>query len=377
MTACSILLPLTGCGSNNSAMGNQSGSISTGSSPPPSDQFLYATGTIPGNETQIFGYRIQSDGSLSVLSLPGLISPFCCHELTSTGTFIYVPGFDNGLAAFNADPQSGQLTPLTGSPFPGLPNSAEGAPVACASKFLYVASSGGAISGFTLDSHGIPTQMPGSPFPTGLMPRRPVMDPMCRFLFVSNGYDPSAGSNGGEVFAYTVDPTTGALTPVAGSPFALAPVTANFFSLAVDTTGKFLYITQTDAGVVLAFSIASDGSLAAVPGSPFSAGNQPEFSLPVAVGTKQFLYVANFGSNDIEAFVIDPHTGTLTMVSHSSDPAGPDYLVASGSFLYALDIFPDDLSAYTINADGTLRQFSNNLPEGAISYQPVSATVLK
>jgi 6-phosphogluconolactonase len=43
-----------------------------------------------------------------------------------------------------------------------------------------------------------------------------AMDPLGRFLYVA---DFNGGINAGNISAFTVNATTGALTPVAGSPF--------------------------------------------------------------------------------------------------------------------------------------------------------------
>jgi 6-phosphogluconolactonase len=69
-----------------------------------------------------------------------------------------------------------------------------------------------------------------------------------------------------------VTPATGALTAITGSPFA-SPQPA---AVAVDPTGKFVYVANLSAGTVSAFAIAAaDSSLTPLTGSPFAAGLQP------------------------------------------------------------------------------------------------------
>ncbi len=82
----------------------------------------------------------------------------------------------------------------------------------------------------------------------------------------------SAGHSG--VSAYTIDATSGALTPVAGSPFAAGGFTD---ILAVDPTGKFAYVANVYSNNVSAYTIdGTSGALTPVAGSPFAAGTQPQ-----------------------------------------------------------------------------------------------------
>ena len=77
--------------------------------------------------------------------------------------------------------------------------------------------------------------------------------------------------NSSNVSAYTIDSTTGAITEVAGSPFAAQ----NYpHSVAVDPTGKFAYVVNLGNSNVSAYTIdASTGALTPVAGSPFAAGS--------------------------------------------------------------------------------------------------------
>jgi 6-phosphogluconolactonase (cycloisomerase 2 family) len=81
----------------------------------------------------------------------------------------------------------------------------------------------------------------------------------------------------GTFSAYTINASSGALTPVSGSPFT-AGVQPE--SVTVDLTGKFAYVAN-QGGTVSAYSIdASSGALSAISGSPFPAGTTP-FSIVV------------------------------------------------------------------------------------------------
>jgi 6-phosphogluconolactonase (cycloisomerase 2 family) len=73
-----------------------------------------------------------------------------------------------------------------------------------------------------------------------------------------------------------IDASTGALAPVSGSPFATETLSS---AVAVDPSGKFVYVANGDppANNVSAFAIdPNTGALTAVPGSPFTAGANPQ-----------------------------------------------------------------------------------------------------
>ena len=81
----------------------------------------------------------------------------------------------------------------------------------------------------------------------------------------------NASSN--NVSAYSVNTTTGALTPIAGSPFAIGTGPG---TLSIDSSGYFAYLANHGSGGVSAFSInATTGALTAIAGSPFATGANP------------------------------------------------------------------------------------------------------
>jgi 6-phosphogluconolactonase (cycloisomerase 2 family) len=92
-------------------------------------------------------------------------------------------------------------------------------------------------------------------------------------------------------------------------------------ALAIDVTGKFLYLASHGANNVTAYSIdPPTGALAPLAGSPTAAGTGPN---DVAVDfSGKFLYVANGGSNNVSVFTINSASGALTEVSGSPFAAG-------------------------------------------------------
>jgi 6-phosphogluconolactonase (cycloisomerase 2 family) len=99
--------------------------------------------------------------------------------------------------------------------------------------------------------------------------------------------------------------------------------------------GRFAYVANGDSGGsnnVSAYTInAVTGALSPVADSPFAAGRGPR-SITVDLSGK-FVYVANFGSNNVSAFTINPTTGALSPVAGSPFPAegGPFSVVTTGT----------------------------------------------
>jgi 6-phosphogluconolactonase len=213
------------------------------------------------------------------------------------------------VSGYTIDPSTGALKPIAGSPF-----TAGASPVSVAvdssGKFAYVVNEGSRnVSGYTIDpSTGVLTAIAGSPFTAGSSPVSVAVDPSGKFAYVVNFLGGS-----GRVSGYTINPSTGALTAITGAPFPAAGDVSN--SVAVDPSGKFAYVvnasdTQASFNNVSGYTMnPSSGALTAIAGSPFAAGTIPH---SVAVDPSgKFAYVANAVDNNVSGYTIDPSTGAL------------------------------------------------------------------
>jgi 6-phosphogluconolactonase (cycloisomerase 2 family) len=287
----------------------------------PSGRFAYVANS--GASDNVSGYRINSEtGALT--AIPG--SPFPGGDgpasiiVTPNGKFAYVANFfggQNNVSGYRIDPRTGALTAIPGSPFPAgsVPFSVAVAPNG---KFAYVANQGSNnVSGYAIDRKtGALTAIAGSPFPAGSTPFSVAVDRSGSFAYTAN-----FGSN--NVSGYTIDPSTGALTPIAASSGNPFPAGSAPVSVAVDPSGKFAYVANFGSNNVSGYTIdPSTGALtpiAASSGNPFPAGSGP-FSVAVdPSGT--FAYVANNGSNNVSGYRIDPKTGALTAITGAPFPA--------------------------------------------------------
>jgi 6-phosphogluconolactonase (cycloisomerase 2 family) len=112
------------------------------------------------------------------------------------------------------------------------------------------------------------------------------------------------------VFMYTIDPTTGNLTPIGSG--SVVPGTQPR-SVAVDPSGKFAYVTNSGSNNVSMYTINPiNGAL-----TPIGVGTIPAGTSPASVAVDpsgKFAYVTNSGSNDISMYSIGTVTGALTLI---------------------------------------------------------------
>ncbi len=283
--------------------------------------FVYVTNAGGPGPGTVSAYSINHPSGILI---PVQGSPFPAGTtpwsiaLDPMGRFAYVANRgDDTIGAYVIDGVTGTLTPVPGSPFPENPTIKGEFPWAVAvdptGKFVYVANYYAAnVRAFAIDQNtGALAQVPGSPFPAGGIPRGLTVDPAGRFVYVASGYRGSPGI----VSAFTIDANSGALTPVAGSPFPVPTDPKSSFgqslpnSVTVDPSGRILYVTDSWQSDIWAYAIDEPtGALTLLPGSPFPAQDGP-FSITV-IPRGKFAYSSNTGT--VSAFTIARTTGALT-----------------------------------------------------------------
>jgi 6-phosphogluconolactonase (cycloisomerase 2 family) len=161
---------------------------------------------------------------------------------------------------------------------------------------------------------------------------------------------------GGEsISAFLVDPSSGVLSAVGGSPFSLTGGKPT--SLTIDVYGRFLYVA-TSSTALYGFEInATSGALSVIPGSPFTL-----IAGPAAwIGVDPFhrnIYVASSVSatqGAIQAYRIDPRTGQpIPFLNPVPIPRTPQdgAVHPSGTYLYTTHGSASDvLHAMRVNPD--------------------------
>jgi hypothetical protein len=148
--------------------------------------------------------------------------------------------------------------------------------------------------------------------PTGAGPIHVAASPDEKHLYTSN-------SMGASISAFSVG-TSGALTAVAGSPFAISGDTAPFAS-AVDPGGQRLYVAC--AASIKVFTIdAASGALTAAPALDTSLPGRGTGDLLIHPSGR-WLYVVDNGGNALRAFAIDANTGALSALGSADSPGNP------------------------------------------------------
>jgi len=154
---------------------------------------------------------------------------------------------------------------------------------------------------FTVTS-GVPAPL-GAAFPNICL--APIaIDPSGQFAYYVTEQQPG-NTNALELAAATVNSATGALTLVPGS----GPVVGPGVMLTFDPFGRFGYLL--DGGLIYAFAIdPSSGALAAIPGNPFSF---PGDALSMSIAPDgQYAYI--LATDGLYTYSIDASTGALSGV---------------------------------------------------------------
>lgn len=179
------------------------------------------------------------------------------------------------------------------------------------------------IAGFSTNTAtGALGPVPGSPLSSAIQSLDAgamVIDPTGKFLYV--GYIISnalGGEGGGGVAAYSIDAASGGLSAVPGSPFSVGGIPG---AAAIDASGKFLIVSTSPVGggaagnclAVLSIDPGT-GALAPVPGSPFGPFQTCESV--VADPSEEYVYAGSNGT--VSVLAMDQATGELTLISQAN-----------------------------------------------------------
>jgi 6-phosphogluconolactonase len=200
-------------------------------------------------------------------------NPLAVNVLAS-GSFVYaVNETDHNIAAFQVG-SDGALSSIGLFPVGTTPNAIASDP---AGKFLYVTDgTSNQLYGFQVQSGGSLVMMP-TPFRTDNLPDAVAVDPRGIYVYVAN-------YNGNDVNAFTIDPTTGNATPVAGST-TYAVGTGPTCILVEPSEGRYIYTANFLANTVSGLALnPATGGLSAVQNTPFGAAQQPTCNAAITHG---------------------------------------------------------------------------------------------
>jgi 6-phosphogluconolactonase (cycloisomerase 2 family) len=160
------------------------------------------------------------------------------------------------------------------------------------------------VSAFQVGSNGVLSLIAN--YPVGAGPTAIASDPGSRFLYVTDG-----ASN--QLYGFQVQ-SNGSLVMMP------APVRTDNLpdAVAVDPRGLYVYVANYNANDVNAYTIdQSTGSVTPVSGSAtYSVGSGP-LCLLVEPSEGRYIYTANFLSNNVSGLSLNPATGGLTAAQSS------------------------------------------------------------
>jgi YVTN family beta-propeller protein len=298
-----------------------------------------------------------SSNSLNFTITTGAVNPQAI-AVDPTGKFAYVMnggcsgGIGGYVSMYTINPTTGALEsigpPIWTYDYGTTPGSVAVDP---SGKFLYVTNSGdpwdlddGSVALYTINATTgalTPTGTINGNCPRLCFPASVVVDPSGKFAYVVSGGVPFS------VEMYTIDVTTGALTSIGTIAAGTSPV-----SVAVDPSGKFAYVVNENvgsAGNVSMYAInATTGALTSI--GTIAAGTGPT---SVAVDPSgKFAYVTNSGSNNVSMYTIDATTGALTSIGTIAARTDPVSVAVdpAGKFVYVTNSGSNDVSMYTIDS---------------------------
>jgi 6-phosphogluconolactonase len=223
---------------------------------------------------------------------------------------------------------------------------------ALAATFVYVSNAeDGDISTYAMKRDG--ALQPGARVPAAKLVMPMAVSPDERLLYAASRSKPYA------VHMYTIDRSTGALTPLSTSPLAES---MPFISL--DRTGRFLFGASYGGHVVSVNTVGADGRVADEPLQVISVGRNAH-SIRIDA-TNRFVFVPALGTDQIFQFLFDAKSGRLT----SNTPAvvlmkpstGPRHFILShdNRFAYVLSELLGTVTTYALDqTSGLLTEVSS------------------
>jgi 6-phosphogluconolactonase len=324
----------------------------------PNGKYLYA---ISGpQDSKVAEIAVGTDGKLYVQHTYSMTGTYpTAAAIDSTGTFLYVTfTYQSGFTPALPGPGGITIFPINSDNSLGTPVTQNG--------LDYVPVGNNPVSiAVSAPTCGTAAVIPSNPACTGTggSSHENV------FVYVVD-QEPSPNAT---VLGYAQNTSTGTLTPLSGTAFNptlntwqgyTAGVTPS--AIAVDPTGRFVYVTDKTSNQILGYSIdtSATGNLTALVSSPFGTGLYP-VSLTIDPRGK-FLYVVNYNSSSVSSFAINVGTGSLSSVAGTSftTEAQPTCVTidpALGIYLYTSNYLAGSISAGKLSPNtGALQGVANS-----------------
>jgi len=172
------------------------------------------------------------------------------------------------------------------------------------------------------------------------------------------------------IYGYTIDAQTGALTAMSGSPFAVG-YRAN--AMDVDAWSRAAYIVNVTTNDMRAYTIDQNTGALAYISAPIASTSGPGVVAAVHQSGK-FAYVGSFGTSSVAMYSIDPVTRALTSLTpphiESIGWMVSDIVIdPTGRFAFVSNAWTDDVSVFSVDASTGLLSYAPGSPfAGAGDY---------
>ncbi len=342
--------------------------------------------------------------SVAGLAVASLLA--ACSQFTQTLTvdFVYVasskeagPNNYGEINVFEINSESGFMRQIPDSPFPSQGRNPVAEAVSADYSSLFVVNQDdNTVVQFVIGSDGklYPYNTVNTP---GVYPM--AVKANASDMFVLDTYQPlptcsNASPCSGSLAVYPLTAATKSTAVAIGAPAVNAAIHATYWpltlpganssdvivptSMTVLANGSYVYVTAYDSsasptvGYIFGFSVASDGVLTPLSGSPYPAGTKP--SAITGDPTSTYVYATDFSGNDILGYSVS--SGNLTPLSGSPFPAGnrPSAIVINPSFpyLFVANSLDATVNAYSMN-NGALTQlgtYATGLDPVAMGIDP-------
>jgi len=194
-----------------------------------------------------------------------------------------------------------------------------------------------------------------------------AVDPSQRFLYAANE------NNQGMISAFAIDPATAKLKLLN----QVSSKGSGPCHVAVDKTGKWLFVANYNSGSAAAYPINADGSLGEASAVDQHAGksvnprqNGPHAHMAAISPDNRFVWVPDLGLDEILSYHIDSAKGGMT-------PTDPPFVkIAAGSGPRHIVFRPDAKFAYVISElAATVTVFSYDAARGSMHELQVISTL--
>lgn len=282
--------------------------------------------------------NIRRTRPLRILTMPFLIMTCdSAHTASSTppASYAYAPNIhDSSISLFEID-AAGRLHLRSTLPIGMAPRDMD-----TFGKTVYMVDIGAdTLTTFTLDNASDTLRQHGTPLPTGQNPESIIVDPLGRFVYVTNG---SSNNIGG----YRIGNKPGELTEIGRYASSDYPT-----DIAMDPCGRWLYVTNYAAHSVSSYAVdPHSGALEAL--GSIATGNSP--AAAAVAPSSEFLYVADGLGSSLSVYRIHPDHGTLSFIARVDAGEYP-YAVTvdqAGRYLYTANFGSNDVTSYAIRSDG-------------------------